>query len=369
MNNTSVPKLYGLDHLRALAIVLVFFFHYQLFFFGHPQWVTDVSRFGWTGVDLFFVLSGFLISSHLFAHIIKTGTVSIQVFFTKRLFRIIPAYAVVVAVYFLVSSFHEREALPDLWRFATFTQNFGLDLRTQGTFSHAWSLCVEEHFYLLLPLILILLLVTKQFRSAWWLPLVLFVAGIAIRWYCWNTFYRPVSDDPQGGLQWYRHVYYPTYCRLDGLLAGVSLAAIYHFRPVLWQRLARYGNWLILLGIAVLAGSYLLVLDQVSFTASVFGFPLIALGYGLLVAGAVSPGSLLFKWRSKSTTLIAAISYSVYLSHKGVIHITQELTGIDRDSNLMLLACIVTTVVSAGLLYKIVEQPFITLGRKVISPS
>ena len=59
-------KLYGLDHLRALAILLVLGFHYQLSFFGHPGWLQTVAQVGWTGVDLFFVLSGFLIASQLF---------------------------------------------------------------------------------------------------------------------------------------------------------------------------------------------------------------------------------------------------------------------------------------------------------------
>jgi peptidoglycan/LPS O-acetylase OafA/YrhL len=68
-------KLYGLDHLRALAIMLVLIFHYRLF--GHPEWVPKIIKFGWTGVDLFFVLSGFLISSQLFAQIKKDGRFSL----------------------------------------------------------------------------------------------------------------------------------------------------------------------------------------------------------------------------------------------------------------------------------------------------
>ncbi|AMR31125.1 hypothetical protein A0256_06655 [Mucilaginibacter sp. PAMC 26640] len=70
-------KLYGLDHLRAFAIMFVLLFHYQ--FFGAPQWVHDIAKFGWTGVDLFFVLSGYLISSHLFAEETTTGTISLRI--------------------------------------------------------------------------------------------------------------------------------------------------------------------------------------------------------------------------------------------------------------------------------------------------
>ena len=142
----ALGPLVGLVHLRALAIVLVFVYHYRLF--AHPEWVDSVGAFGWTGVDLFFVLSGFLISRQLFRSIATRGTFSLREFYFKRLLRIVPAYLVVLAAYFCLPSIHERESLPPLWRFLSFTQNIGLDLRTSGTFSHAWSLCIEEHFRL-----------------------------------------------------------------------------------------------------------------------------------------------------------------------------------------------------------------------------
>lgn len=144
--------LAGLDHLRAFAIVFVLLFHARLF--PHPEWIDVVGKFGWTGVDLFFVLSGYLISSNLFQQMANAGTIILSDFFIKRFFRIIPAYLTVVAIYFLIPAFREREALAPLWKYLTFTQNFGLDLRVQGTFSHAWSLCIEEQFYFLLPVIL-----------------------------------------------------------------------------------------------------------------------------------------------------------------------------------------------------------------------
>src|SRR4028119_1551759 len=88
-------KLFGLDHLRALAILLVLGFHYQRSNFGHPDWVTKLNNIGWTGVDLFFVLSGFLIASQLFQQINNSQTISIKNFYLKRFFRVIPVYLVV----------------------------------------------------------------------------------------------------------------------------------------------------------------------------------------------------------------------------------------------------------------------------------
>src|SRR5882724_4288004 len=83
-------KLEGLTHLRSLAIVLVLLFHYRLF--QHPGWIDTAGAFGWTGVDLFFVLSGYLISSQLFKSVAQTGGVDLREFYFKRILRIIPAY-------------------------------------------------------------------------------------------------------------------------------------------------------------------------------------------------------------------------------------------------------------------------------------
>ncbi len=69
MNLHQQTKFYGQDHLRKLAIVLVFLFHYKIPIFGHPEWLIEFAKFGWIGVDLFFVLSGFLISSQQFSQL------------------------------------------------------------------------------------------------------------------------------------------------------------------------------------------------------------------------------------------------------------------------------------------------------------
>ena len=171
-------KFYGLDNLRAFAIIFVLLFHSNRWV-EHPNWFPKAFQFGWTGVDLFFVLSGFLISSQLFAQIKKEGTFSMKEFYIKRVFRILPIYFFVLAIYFLFpffsNDFGKGQTLPPLWKFLTFTQNFGGDVGNARTFGMVWSLCVEEHFYLLLPVTLLLFLKTSWFKKGHFLLLILFV--------------------------------------------------------------------------------------------------------------------------------------------------------------------------------------------------
>lgn len=361
-------KFFGLDHLRALAITLVFLYHYNLPIFGHPEWLTAFVKFGWTGVDLFFVLSGFLISSPLFSQIKQGIPISFKQFFLKRFFRIIPAFLVVISIYFFIPDFRERESLSPLWKFLSFTQNFGLDLQKSGTFSHSWSLCVEEHFYLFLPIILICMQFTRYFKKAYWLLIILFLFGFFIRNYGWNNFILPDIDKGNVWLVWYKYIYYPTYNRLDGLLAGVSIAGLYHFSPNLWKKVAGFGNLLLVLSLIILAGAYAVCYEEESYAATIFGFPLVALGYGLGVMGALSPTTFLYKWNSRITTFIATLSYSLYLTHKGVIHLTQALLAnkIEVNGNLMLFICIASCVLAALLLNLTVEKPFMKLREKII---
>src|ERR1700760_3663745 len=186
----------GLDHLRALAIIIVFVYHYNMF--GHPAGLYDYfGSWGWTGVDLFFVLSGFLIGGQLFAKIARGQAISYGEFYFKRSLRILPAYFVVLAIYVLWPGFKERSELPPLWKMITFTQNFGLDLSKTGAFSHAWSLCIEEQFYLILPLLL--LAFNSRKKAAWLLP-ALFLFGFAIRSYIW---YYVLPGEPSFGKSYY----------------------------------------------------------------------------------------------------------------------------------------------------------------------
>jgi peptidoglycan/LPS O-acetylase OafA/YrhL len=360
-------KFHGLDHLRAFAIIFVFFYHYGRLF-PHPEWTNTISDFGWSGVDLFFVLSGYLIASQLFQKISRQQKISLKEFFTKRFFRIIPAYIVVVTVYFLFPFTHEREALAPFWKYLTFTQNIALDIKTQGTFSHAWSLCIEEQFYLLLPLILVVLAYFKILKKGFWLLIALFVFGCIIRFYCYQHFVLPLDD--ASWLRWYKWIYYPTWSRLDGLLVGVSIAALLQFKPNFCNRILKYGNKILLIAGLIFAGAYLMFSNQENLTTSVFGFTLTDIGYGIVVLAALSPKCFLYKYESKITAKIAALSYGIYLIHKIVIHVTQNQFvkfEIDDSSNVMFLICIAAVFITSLILNETIEKPFLKLRKKILS--
>ena len=364
---SSAQKLLGLDHLRAFAIIYVMLFHYQ--YFAHPNWITNIAPFGWTGVDLFFVLSGYLIAGQLFATVAAGKQISLIEFFTKRFFRIIPPFLVVITLYFLFPVLREWGQPSPLWRYLTFTLNFGLDLSKYGTFSHAWSLCVEEQFYLVLPLICLLFVYLKQGAKAPYLLIVLFVGGFLLRLWNWDHFMVPVLSSPNSGLVWNEYIYYPTYNRLDGLLVGVSIAGLFTFFPNVKAYVNRYSIPALLSGIFLLVFSAIVCKDYHNFDTAIWGFPMIALGYGLILAAVVCPNNPLFQLRSFITTRIATLSYAMYLCHKIVIHVVQLLLGklgMDTNSGLVMLLCFAAIFIIATLMRYIIEKPALKWRNKVL---
>jgi peptidoglycan/LPS O-acetylase OafA/YrhL len=357
--SVAAKRFSGLDHLRALAIIIVFIYHYNMF--GQPAGLHEwLGSWGWTGVDLFFVLSGYLIGGQLFAKIAKDQPISYKEFYFKRSLRILPAYFAVLALYLAIPAFTERSQLPPLWRMITFTQNFGLDLRKEGAFSHAWSLCIEEQFYLVLPLLIIALGTRK--KAIWILP-VLFLLGFAIRSFIW---FDVLPKQPSSGKAYYEFIYYPTWSRLDGLLAGVALSAFYYFQPAAWQRLTRHGNRILVIALALVAGAWFIAHDdnQYKMQGAIFGYPAISVAYGALVLAALSPTSFLYKYSSVVTRTIATGSYSIYLTHKQLIHLTHEALhryNISDDSYTAFWISTAVALAGGWLLHLVVEKPFLRL--------
>jgi len=358
----SQQRLNGLDHLRAVAIGYVFLNHYSSLF-AHPKWLEDIGRFGWTGVDLFFVLSGYLIGGQLLRSLANGQPVSIPEFYLKRFFRIIPAYLLVLTLYFALPALRETTGIQPLWKFLTFTENLGFEGPLGRAFSHAWSLCVEEHFYLVFPMLVVLLSAWRTPGAALWIAAAVFLGGIAIRIYCWNNLVVDYVD-------WYKWIYYPTWGRLDGLLVGVCAAATQTFSPSRWRQLTQRPHVLLVLGLVLILVAHEMCADRLSWASTVLSFPLISLGFGLILVAAVSPGSFLYRFAFRPTAFLATVSYSLYLIHKITLYITQTMLSsfeINVEGNLAFLAGIAVSLAAAWALHVGVERPFMNLRSTLLA--
>src|SRR5215831_507083 len=237
----------GLDLLRALAIIVVVIYHTGIYGFALPY---DIHRFGWVGVDLFFVLSGYLIGGQLLNQLRRRGQIRFGRFYARRALRIMPAYFVVLAVYFCLPALREFPTISPLWKFLLSVQNIGL--RGGTVFSHAWSLAVEDQFYLLLPLILIVLLILNRSRRlALAAPCLIFIGGLLLRSYLAHQLPSDTGGVSPRGYQFW--IYYPTWTRLDPLVFGVALAAIAKYRASWWNVITGLAPWLWLPALAAIA--------------------------------------------------------------------------------------------------------------------
>ncbi|HEX3092906.1 MAG TPA: acyltransferase [Candidatus Angelobacter sp.] len=364
--DTSSAREPGLDLMRAIAILWVMLWHVRLVL--RPGIWSGAGNYGWMGVDLFFVLSGYLIGSQLLRPYTRGSQPSIGGFYMRRAFRVLPAYLTVLLFYFAIPGFREAPGLSPLWQFLTFTQNFRIDYAHDQAFSHVWSLCVEEHFYLVLPLLILLLMRRPSFGKAVAVTLGILCFGIAIRAYIYihQVQVLPREDDAFA-LAYVEKIYYPTHTRLDGLLVGVTLATIKTFRPAWWQRAMSHGYILLVGGLALCACAMWLFRDRLSFPAAVIGFPLLALGLGLLIASSIAPSSPLSKVRGFG--LIAALAYSAYLTHKEIMHLvyTRLPKLIGAGGWLALAAYFASSFLVAFVLYLAIERPFLRLRERISS--
>jgi len=325
----------------------------------------DVHRFGWIGVDLFFVLSGYLIGGQLLAPLARGQRINLGTFFARRAFRIMPAYFVVLAIYFLLPSWREYPQMSQpLWKFLLSVQNIALHGGT--AFSHAWSLAVEDQFYLVIPLLLLVLY--PRPRAAVIIGCIIVLGGIALRTIL--AFHNLIDTGVsfRGFQAW---IYYPTWTRLDPLVFGVALAAIEKFRPSWWKSLTNLAPWVWLPALALI--SYALWLgegEHLTIAACVWQFPLVAVGMAALLICAVSPRLPLRRVAIPGAAFIASIAYSAYLIQKFVIHAVGEFCATHNLNSMSAPALIgveFCVYAAATILFFAVERPFLQL-RKRLAP-
>ena len=360
----------GLDLLRAIAIAWVLLYHASLFnLVSQDFWIV---RFGWMGVDLFFVLSGYLIGGQLLRPRARGAAPNYRRFFMRRALRTLPAYWAIVALYFLVPEVRERPNIQPAWQFLTFTQNLTPDFPLPKAFSQAWSLCVEEQFYLGLPLIIALLALRPTAAKTIGAMLAVLIAGMVLRGALWLHDVAAQPFDPASyprADRYMNFIYYPTWSRLDGLLAGVAAAAVETVRPR-WRRFVTIRpNLLLAAGVAGVGVAIMFFHVMIAgFLPSVFGFPLLAVSMMMIVIAASDGRSFIGSIEIPGAAALATAAYSLYLTNKLAFHAVQVAA---RDwpetmQGLTPAVGLVAALAAGAMCYWAVERPFLKLRDRLV---
>jgi peptidoglycan/LPS O-acetylase OafA/YrhL len=300
-------RLIGIDMLRGIAVTLVIFRHFDF--------IDLLGRFGWAGVDLFFVLSGFLVSGLLFKEYQKFGNIKPWLFLIRRGFKIYPLFYTLMAVTWLKAILVSIFNLQGNLNFSTKTflaELFFVQNYFDRIWKHTWSLAIEEHFYLLLTLLIFLLVRYKQLENRNLFnafSIFLFVATLGLRLY--NATINNFSYDS--------HIF-PSHLRFDSLFFGVFLAYNYYFNKDTFLDIfhKHRQSFRILAVLFVLPG---FIWEIQSFFMSTVGLTLLYLGFGLILIDVFLHEQyfLKFHWAisplSKFFAFVGFYSYSIYLWH------------------------------------------------------
>jgi peptidoglycan/LPS O-acetylase OafA/YrhL len=370
-----------LDGVRAVAILLVLGRHATLPFEAAEEPFLQLGPWragsllvnGWTGVDLFFVLSGFLIGYHLVRRWrAGEGRRQLRRYVAKRLLRIVPAYYfVLLAVVAGAVPFHplDRARLgARLLAHLAFLQDYtGSDIVVAF-----WSLGVEEKFYLVAPLVVVPLAARTGGRR--YLPLALvFALSPLARWWTYEALGRPGDY-----ATWFRELRSPFHLSLDGLVVGCAIALLYTDAP-LWRRFTTGGGGRALLAGGLAGATALLaaapLVDRVSALEAALVAPLVALAFGAVVLGVLASESPLHALlRRRELLFLSKISYSLYLVHmlftEPLARALARLPGwsaLDVDARFFVYLPLSALVAigAATLVHYAVEKPFLLLKERL----
>lgn len=346
---SSIKYRPEIDGLRAIAVISVIIYHLN------ENWLSG----GFLGVDIFFVISGFLITGIIITEI-QQNSFSFKQFYTRRIKRIYPAFITVMALVSLIASaifiYKDFDQLRKTIELATaFLSNFYLGL-TQGYFDlsanenpvlHIWSLAVEEQYYLIFPLILIL--AYKKFReikALFIITLILFFILLATSFIPAN-FYKEVLHQP--------NIYYLSNLRFPELLVG-SLLAIYHNLSNKVQLSKQVNNILAILSTLLLFSCLFLMNNDIAYIPGItLILPCI---FTALIIHTTSQNNIIKLCLSnKAIVFIGKISYSLYLYHWIFIAFAYYITGEKQINNQSIAIVTVLTIIFSVLSYYLIEQP------------
>lgn len=344
-----------LDGLRGIAITLVFINHLQFFIYqGGPLFGWLFVPFGGLGVDIFFVLSGFLITTLLLEERGRKGEIALKNFYIRRALRLLPALFVLLVCVVLYSrafmSSDDANSTARLSVIAIFycTNWFFAFGGNSDLLGHLWSLAVEEQFYLIWPFVLSLLLRSRLTRRT---ILLLMLSLVAI--VCAHRVLLLSSVTPA-------RVYFGSDTRSDSLLVGCAVAM-----AVSWQLLPRWTNAAVKFSgqlSIVVAMAYVFDLFGLGRTLYGMGFTIFALAVGLFILRLmVAPSRVVSFLERPALVWIGKLSYSLYLWHFFTIGLTLRLPV----ANAVRVA--ISIPISFGMCacsYYMIEKPFLRLKSR-----
>ena len=344
----------ALDGLRGVAVIAVMLFH-----FGTRELVPG----GFLGVDVFFVLSGFLVTSLLLEEWKRSGSIDVRGFYGRRFFRLAPALPLLFVAYAAVTTFRLSAGV------ASDSEPAGLIITAFATLAgllnwvpvfttiahvpgHLWSVSVEMQFYLVWPLILLGALRMGLSRSA----LFKLVCGLAVA-----SVVAPALLELEG---WHR-IYFGSDYRLHGLLFGSAVACWYATAP---QSPVAARPWAIVVACAVaLLVTLTLTVPTHRVPSALFAVPATALASTVLVASLLRPETAwVGRWLEvPALRYVGTRSYGLYLWHYALM---QWFRMLGLDSVLVAAVLFVLTFAVAELSYRLVESPASRWGRQRLAP-
>ncbi len=319
---------------------------------------------GFLGVDVFFVISGYLITALLLAEHQQSGTISVRRFYVRRARRLLPALGALLVGVTAMAALFFRDDLAQLraqvLAALTYCTNWYL-IATDGSYfqrlgqplilRHLWSLAVEEQFYLLWPIALLVLLRWARGRLG---PVAIAIAGATLASALWMAVLFHPGTDPS-------RVYYGTDTRVFTLLIGALLALFWRPHALERGRARRHGPLFDLLGLLALAGLLTFFLSAHETSAALYrgGFLILALVAALAVAAATHPAASFGRalMGNRALVWIGLRSYAIYLWHWPIVVVTRPHVDVPLGTVPDLILRLGLTVLLADLSYRLIERP------------
>jgi peptidoglycan/LPS O-acetylase OafA/YrhL len=344
-----------LDIYRGIAILLVLFRHHEAFPF--------FNKIGWIGVSLFFVLSGYLISGILFKELKTFGKINIRRFYIRRGFKIYPgfyffilvSFITLTALYLITGHKAERLSFQSFFIEAFFVQNY-----FHGLWHHTWSIAIEEHFYLLFPLLLMFFSVKNIINST---RFYLFTFSIVLI----VLFFRIINYTINDGYDIYRDVF-STHLRIDGLVFGVMIGYDEYFNQSRIRIfINQYVKLFFLIFITGLVPIFVYAMESpIIYT---LGFTTISISFSILLFYSLNYKDRIFKSLiNKILIFIGTSSYAIYLWQGYIIsfgmRFIDEKFKLSPNSKIDFLIFVILSVLTGWFLTKYFENYFLRLRSK-----